>query len=300
MTKVRRFSLKNFFQFLGAVLGKISFYIRTAIKESGEHDLFFYASSLSFQVVLCLIPTVFLVLWVLGTFLSRETLLHQLEVISSHALPRHLNSSDELRDLFMNRARIFTGRPQLFGIIGIIGLFTTSLALIGTIRKTVFNILDIRIKQSFIRQSLYDLRVLLIAGFFLTASTVITTAFTGVREAAMQLPAGEMRFTLIRVCVPIASAMGLTFLLYFSIYRFISFGKLGSAAAAFGAFWATVLYELAKNIFAIYIARIGNLGQVYGTLEVIIASLLWIFYSTCVFIFGVELSKLNSMRRATA
>ncbi len=263
----------------------------------GSHDLFFYASALSFQVVLCIIPTVFLVIWVLGTFLSRETLLKQLEVISAYALPQKIHSSDEIRNLFLNRARIFTEHRSLFGIVGIVGFFWTSLALISTLRKTVFHVLGIELNRSFLRQTLYDLIVLLIAGFFLTATTVVTTIFTAVREAAMYLPAGQMRFTVIRFGVPILSGLGLTFLLYFSIYRFLSFGKIKSESAAFGALWAAILFEFVKNLFALYVARIGNLGQVYGTLEVIVALLLWIFYSTSVFIFGVELSNINSVRR---
>ncbi len=274
--------------------------MRSAVRESNSHDLFFYASSLSFQVVLCLIPTVFLIIWVLGTFLSREALLNQLEVIGAYALPRELRSADEVRNFFMNRARFFSEHRQLFGVVGFIAFFWTSLALISTLRKTVFHVLNVEVSRSFMRQAVYDLRVLLIAGFFLTGSAVVTTIFAGIREAAMQLPPGHMRFTMVKLFVPILSALGLTFLLYFSIYRFISYGKIKSSSAAFGAFWAAVLFELAKNIFALYLTRIGNLGQVYGTLEVIIGLLLWVFYSTSVFIFGVGLSKVNSIRRATA
>lgn len=200
----------------------------------------------------------------------------------------------------MNRARFFAEHRRLFGIVGFVGFLGTALALASTLRKTVFHILDIKIDQPFFRQTIYNLRILLIAGFFLTASTIVTTIFAGLREAAMQLPAGQVRFTMVKFLVPILSALGLTFLLYFSIYRFLSFGKIKSSSAAFGAFWAAILYELAKNIFTLYIARIGNLGQVYGTLEVIVGLLLWIFYSTSVFIFGVGLSKVNSIRRAAA
>ena len=267
------------------------------MQNSRSHDLLFYSSALSFQVVLCIIPTVFLIVWVLGTFLSRETLLRQLEVIITYALPQKFHSADEIRNLFLNRARRFAEHRRFFGIVGFVGFFWTALALVSTLRKTVFHILGIKIDRSFLRQTLYDLRMLLIAGFFLTTSTAVTTIFTGVREAAMQLPAGQMRLTFIKFGVPVLSALGLTFLLYFSIYRFLSFGKLKSASAAFGAFWAAILFELAKNIFAIYISRVGNLGQLYGTLEVIVGLLIWIFYSTSVFIFGVELSNVNSIRR---
>ncbi len=248
--------------------------------------------------MLCLIPTIFLIIWVLGSFLSRSTILNQLEVISFYAIPSGIHSVNEIRRAFLERADLFTRHSRLFGILGFVGFFWTALALVSTLRKTIFHVLEIDVKQSFWRQTLYDLRMLLIAGFFLTASIVVTGMFTGLREAALQLPRGHMRFALVRYAVPILSGLGLTFLLYFSIYRFLSFGKLRSASAAFGAFWAAILFESAKNLFAIYISRIGNLGAVYGTLEVMIGILLWVFYSTTVFILGVELSNIHSIRRA--
>lgn len=276
----------------------IYFYLKNLVHRSLSHDVFFYASSLSFQVLLCLIPTILIIIWVLGSFLSHETILKQLEAISSFAIPAKVHGVNQIRKIFLERVRVMVGHAGLFGVLGFVGVFGTALALVSTLRKTIFHVLSIEVNQSFVRQTLYDLRMLLIAGFFLTASIAVTAGFTGLREAALYLPRGPMRFALIRVGVPILSGLGLTFLLYFSIYRFLSFGRLGSGSAAFGAFWAAVLFELAKNIFAVYVSRIGRLGEVYGTLEVLIGLLLWVFYSTLVFIVGVELSGIHSARRA--
>lgn len=277
----------------------VSFYARIVWRNLDDHDLFFYASSLSFQVVLCLVPTVFLLIWLVGIFLSRETLLAQLEVIIRHSLPP-LNFANETRNFFMSRARAFMTHKRIFGVVGSIGFLWASLALLGTLRKTMFHIIGAVSKRSLLRQTLYDLRVLLIAGFFLTASTIVTMIFAGFRAAAMFLPAGQVRFTLVRICVPILFALVLTFFLYFCIYLFLSDGKIRSGPAAFGAFWAAILYEAAKNIFALYIVRIGNLWQLYGALAVAFGALLWIFYSTFVFIIGAELCVANSIKDAAA
>lgn len=278
----------------------LSYYWKSIVRDYFSDDIFFHASALSFQIVLCRIPTVLLIIWALSTFLSRETLIRQLEFVSAYALPRRIHSVDEIRNVFMSRAEIFTRNEGVFGVLGLVGFFWTSLGLVSTLRKTIFHVLEIRVKQSFLRQTLYDLRMLLIAGFFLTASTFVTALFTGMREIALFLPAGHVRFTLLRFAVPILSGFGLTFLLYFSIYRFLSYGKLKSGPAAFGALWASMLFEFAKYFFTTYITRVSTLGEVYGTLEVVVGLLLWIFYSTTVFMLGVELSNTNSKRRAVA
>ncbi len=289
--------MKLFWRQIAGVTRNISYYVKALGRNYFSDDVFFYASSLSFQVILCLIPTVLLLIWALGTVLSRETLLRQIELISVYALPRKMHSVDELRKTLMVQAELFMRHKGLFGVLGLAGFFWTSLGLVSTLRKTVFHVLGIEITQSFLRQTLYDLRLLLIAGFFLTASIAVTALFAGLRELALHLPPGHVRFALVRVAVPVLSGFGLTFLLYFSIYRFLSFGRLMSMPAAFGALWAALLFELVKNLFAIYITRVGGLTMVYGTLEVMIGLFLWIFYSTTVFILGVELSKANLKRR---
>ncbi len=289
--------MKFLTRLITGVAGSVWYYMKYAARKYFSDDVFFYTSSLSFQVVLCLIPTVLLLIWALSTFLSIETMIRQIEYISFYALPRQIHSVEEFRRAVMYRAELFVRHKGLFGVVGVIGFFWTSLALVSTLRKSVFHVLGIEINQSFLRQTIYDLRVLLIAGFFLTASTAVTTLFAAIREIFLHLPPGHVRFALVRVAVPVLSGLGLTFLLYFSIYRFLSFGKLKSSHAAFGAIWAAVLFEVAKNSFAIYLSTAGSLTRVYGALEVVVWLLLWIFYSTTVFMVGVELADANSKRR---
>lgn len=289
--------VKLILNWLGGLLRNFIHYLKYTVRSYFADDLFFYGSALSFQVILCLIPTIILIVWILSTFLSQHILLRQLEIVSAYALPRRIRSVDDLRRMLVARAEIFTRHTDIIAVIGLVGFFWTSLGLVATLRKTVFQVLGIKVELSFIRQTLYDLRVLLIAGFFLTASILLTALFALVRDIALQLPHGHVRLALLRVAVPVLLGFGLTFLLYFTIYRFLSYGRLRSAPAAFGAFWAALLFELAKNLFALYITRAATLTRVYGTLEAIVGLMLWIFYSTTVFVIGAELAKANSERR---
>lgn len=288
------------FRCISGISRIVSFYLKYLWRSYFTDDVFFYGSALSFQVVLCLIPTVLLLIWILGGFLSRETLMRQIEVVTAYALPRRIQSVEEIRRIFIGRAALFTRHEELFGVVALVGFFWTSLGLIGTLRNTVFHVLRVKIRLPYFRQTLYDLRVLVIAGFFLTASTVVTTLFALLRRAAFHLPYGHFRMAMIRVVVPVLSGFGLTFLLYFSIYRFLSYGRLRTLPAAFGALWAAILFELAKNVFATYMTAGNSLSRVYGALEVAAGLLIWIFYSTMVFIVGAELANANLRRRAMA
>jgi membrane protein len=291
--------LEKSIHFLSSAAEKILFYGKTLIRNVRKHDIFFYSSALSFQIVLCLIPTVFLIVLLVGAFLSRETVLRGVESIVTSAFPRDVSASVQIKALLLNRTRLMFGHKNLAGIITVAGLLWTSLGLLDTLRKTILHVLNLQVSDKWIVLRLYDLRALLVAGFFLTSSILITMLFTLLREIALHFPASSLKFTFVRTFLPQLSAFGLTFLLYFSIYRFHSFGRLDFGSAAFGSFWASLFFELSKDAFAVYLTKIANLWEVYGALETVVALLIWIFFSTVIFIIGVELALIYSERRTT-
>lgn len=276
---------------------KILFYTTKLTFNIRKHDVFFYSSALSFQIVLCLIPTVFLIVLLVGAFLSRETILKAVESIVISAFPRDVSASAQIKTLLLNRTKLIVVHKNLVGIITIVSLLWTSFGLLDTLRKTILHVLNLQINAKWIVLKLYDLRALLVAGFFLTSSILITMFFTLLHEIALHIPAGSLKLTFLRTMIPQLSAFGLTFLLYFSIYRFHSFGRLDFASAAFGSFWASLFFEFSKNIFAIYLTKIANLWEVYGALETVVALLIWIFFSTVIFVVGVELALIHSERK---
>jgi membrane protein len=56
-----------------------------------------------------------------------------------------------------------------------------------------------------------------------------------------------------------------------------------------GALFATVFQELAKHIFTWYVGTIINFGTIYGPLSAVFVFLLWVFYSSCIFLIGAEM-----------
>ena len=52
------------------------------------------------------------------------------------------------------------------------------------------------------------------------------------------------------------------------------------------AFFTTVLLQIAEGLFVIYLKNFATLNAVYGSFGGIVALLLWIYLSGCIFIFG--------------
>lgn len=90
---------------------------------------------------------------------------------------------------------------------------------------------------------------------------------------------------LIRYCVPFL-------MVFFSItimYIFFPKTKVKISHALNGAFFATVLLEVAKHVFTWYVVTVVQFGTIYGPLTAFIVFLLWAFYSSCIFLIGAEM-----------
>lgn len=67
-----------------------------------------------------------------------------------------------------------------------------------------------------------------------------------------------------------------------------------------GALWATLLLVAAESLFVIYLKDFATLNAVYGAFGGIMALLLWIYLSGCIFIFGACLCAARAKLRGAA
>ena len=89
-----------------------------------------------------------------------------------------------------------------------------------------------------------------------------------------------------------ASALMLTCLLFFLVYRLIPVAPVRSAVAARAALWAGVAWEAAKYAFVLNLARL-NLRAVYGPLAFAVSLVLWAYVSSLVLVFGALMAPVG-------
>ncbi len=94
-----------------------------------------------------------------------------------------------------------------------------------------------------------------------------------------------------------ASALLLTVVLFFLIYRLIPDAPVGSRVALKAALWAGVAWEGAKYVFVIQLQRM-NLEAFYGPLALSVSLILWAYVSSLVLVFGALMSPVDAAARA--
>jgi membrane protein len=81
-----------------------------------------------------------------------------------------------------------------------------------------------------------------------------------------------------------------TFWMCFLIYKIIPDKKIHFKTALQAAFFTSLLWEAAKQLFGWYVLRLGGFSVIYGSLSALVIFFLWIYYSSVILLLGGEVA----------
>jgi membrane protein len=85
--------------------------------------------------------------------------------------------------------------------------------------------------------------------------------------------------------------------MFFSLYKFLPVRRVRTKAAWVAAIFTTLMFEVAKLIFAIYVSSF-NPGSLYaGTVAAVVVVVVWVYYAALIFILGGEVGQVFELRR---
>jgi membrane protein len=146
---------------------------------------------------------------------------------------------------------------------------------------------------TFITVRLLSLSMVLIIGFLLVTSFVISVAITAVVQYANQLiPIPPL---VIRA-IDLAVSLGVTTLLFGMIFKVLPDVRLEWRDVWRGAFWTAVLFAIGKYLISLYLTRVAP-ASTYGAAGSLILVLLWVYYSSLILFFGTSLTVVTILRR---
>lgn len=89
-----------------------------------------------------------------------------------------------------------------------------------------------------------------------------------------------------------------TFLAFTSFYKLLPRGRVAWTAASAGGVVALGLWDLARRLFTMLLARSPAFGLLTGTLAGVVAFLAWIYTAVAIVLLGAELSALLNRNRS--
>jgi membrane protein len=196
---------------------------------------------------------------------------------------------------------------QLGKLIMFKGIGTFSLVLYGILSFQVFSsvenalntIFEVKKKRAFLWSIILSLLIVTLLIIMLLVSFVATSLLPLLkllREFFPHFKIGLLTGFLIMYVVPFLMVLFSVTIVYILFPK----TKVKARHALTGAFFTAVLLELAKHIFTWYVGTVAKFGTVYGPLTAFVIFLLWVFYSSCIFLIGAEIvHNLSAYRKRT-
>jgi membrane protein len=254
------------------------------IKKLDQDDIFFLASGLAFNLLICFIPLILVVLSVLGFFLhSQQQVLETIQSYLGRLLPQ---ASPRMTAIIVNLVK----DRQIVGLVGFVGLIWAAMRLFGSIRTVLNKTLEIVSHHSYLREKLHDLIYVLISGLLFFLSIILSAIFGLLETIPGKLglpPILDVHWWGWSAGMLVAYLFSV--LMFFVLFRVLPSRKPPSRAALLSALMIGGLWELAKYLFRLYIIYINYFTAVYGSFGLLVAFILWVYYSCSLFVLGGEL-----------
>ena len=260
-----------------------------ALKKFNDDNGFFLCSGITFNLLLCLVPLLLLLLALLGAYLysDREVLnyiQHYLEDTVPALDPR---ITEDLLTIIQDR--------KIVGILGIVGLVWTSTWVFSSLRTALNIVFQVERGRGILREKTIDLLMILLAGIFLLMSMVLTSVinfFQSYRVHFFLDMAPIIRFVL-KYLIPFF----FTFWMSFLIYKIVPNKRIHFKTALEAGLFASLLWEVAKQLFEWYVLHLESFSMVYGSLSTLAIFILWVYYSSTILLLGGEVAFLLDKER---
>lgn len=251
-----------------------------------RNDCLTSAAAISFYAFFSLIPLMFVMTAGVGFLIGsrpdlQERIIGMVRESVPYLSPRFIS---DLKELSLNW--------KTFGWLGLVTLISGAELVIGASSKALIRIFETENKFGFFRQKIVNLLGVFLAILASLASIALTAASYYLEAIEVDILGLGYIYTffiivLTRFVVPFLLVSGIIAV----VFRLLAGPNLNFRCAFFGSALFTVLWELAKQLFALYVANFQSYNKFYGSIGTLMILLMWIFYSANIFLFAASTAR---------
>ncbi|MBS2025223.1 MAG: YihY family inner membrane protein, partial [Deltaproteobacteria bacterium] len=238
------------------------------------------ASALTYLTLVSLVPLLAVIYAVLDVFTGQDALRVTLSNWVNGQLGVGAGAAITTRlDEFIAHANV-----RALGAIGFSALLVSVILLLWSIESAFNHIYDVKRPRTVIDRLLKYWSFLTLGPAFLALSISLTF-----RISSQQSGHGHEGHSEILHVLTAVSAVAITYVSLGFLYKVLPNARVSFSAAAFAAFVAGTLWELAKFGFAVASTRMVQLNKIYGSLAVLPIVLMWVYISWMITLIGCRL-----------
>ena len=185
-----------------------------------------------------------------------------------------------------------TGGGVLATLVGIITVLIGASGAFGQLQSALNTVWQVRPKpgqgvKGFIRIRFLSFSMVLVIGFMLLVTLVISAALAGMGnylDAVLPIPAMVIQ------ALNFLISFGVTTLLFTLIYKVLPDVTIKWKDVWIGGCFTALLFSLGRFLISIYLGR-STFSSAYGAAGSLVIILAWIYYSAQILFFGAEFTK---------
>ncbi|MCK5086490.1 MAG: YihY/virulence factor BrkB family protein [Melioribacteraceae bacterium] len=262
-----------------------------------ENHLFLSAAGIAYSLILSMIPMVLLAFSVLGNIIDVVTIEEHVNTAIENIIPYH-DSADYFKRFILSRIPEVVAYKTIAGYLGSFGLLFTSTWLFSSMRTILNKIFKVTEKKSPFIGMIRDFGMVILVLFFILISTYILPTINFIFSLTDKIAFLEpIKPSIFLDNILSWLSVVIMFITFFLFYLLIPYEKLNYRVPLVSAFWATLLWELARSLFGYYVVNFLALNNLYGAFLFISVVMFWIFYASIVFLIAAEIGQLYRERR---
>lgn len=258
-------------------------------------NAFQLAGAIAFFTLFSLAPLMIILVTVAGIVLGEEAargeLTGQIEAVVGRQAAETVQSAIEQSTLEESGLL-----PTLLGVGALLFGATTVFA---QVQAALNGLWDVMARPSrsglreFVRTRLLSLGLVLILGFLLLVSFILTLVVSAlVQYASAWMPVPD----LLALLADLVLSLTVVTLLFALIYKVLPDVHLGWADMWRGALVAAALFAVGQYGISSYLTRTAP-GSAYGTAGSLVILLMWVYYSSLILLFGAAFTRISVRER---
>lgn len=254
--------------------------LRFAGNRLGEDRLPQVAGSLTFTTVLSLVPVITVALAIFSAFPLFDTFRASLEAY----LVQNMLPTTGLAKTIMEYLNQFASKSARLSAVGGVALIVTSAMTIATIEQAFNQIWRIKKTRPIVHRVLVYWAIITLGPLLIGVSVTLTSYFASLINTAVD------GFPLVASTFSMITSIVLGTVAFTALYMLIPNQRVDWRDAACGGLLASIVIEIAKKFFTMYIIKLPTYTVVYGALAVLPIFLLWVYMMWMITLLGAVIA----------
>lgn len=248
-----------------------------------RHEMGSLAAALAYYLLLALFPLLLLLIAIATPFLSSEQVLRETIRFASNYFP---TGEAELRRVL---EQVVSARGPV-SFVAALGLLWSASGVFDLVQKGLNRAWHVTQPRPLWRQRLLSLATVLAVGSLFGLSFATSAFLRSGLRFRFQIGGASVELLSLFLTLP------LSFLLFSTVFKVFPFRKVTFDQVWGGALLASLLWELAKILFVVYLLNFARLNLIYGSVGAVIGLLLWGYITATILLFCAEMAAVHTLK----